>query len=240
MSAVSAAQEPRFQWDVIVPDTPFWNSLDYSVGRAFVPNFTEDELSQMSLDPSVSQDEKVYLLRKILAETLAAKERNAAPLPLQQIDHRAWRGLKGSISSMDNFVGDHSHDEELAREFYENGPNGTKDMSALIMLAHIQLRAGKLSDAEATAKQVLPWIQDHEKLGPDSPQALGSMRLLVTCIWQQGRQAEAESWVEKCKESIERLGRSQFAKYYEEEKEELESVVDGPKGNMAGKDVPKL
>jgi hypothetical protein len=155
--------------------------------------------------------------------------------------------LKGSVSSIDNFLGDHSGDEDLAREFYENGPNGTKDMSALLNLAHAQLEAGKLAEAEKSAREVLPWLQGHEKLGPDSPQALGCMRILVPCIWKQGRHAEAESWVDRCKQSIENLSRGQFAKYYDEEKRELDSVVSGLKeqehgkeGSGAATDVSKL
>lgn len=45
-----ARQEPRFSWDYNVPNTAFWNSLDYRTGRGFLSCYDQGEISLMYLD----------------------------------------------------------------------------------------------------------------------------------------------------------------------------------------------
>ena len=223
--SIAARQSPKFPWDYEVPNNAFWNSLDYKVGRTFSSVYTEPELSRMSLDASLPLEEKMRLLRDILSSTLATKDNDTYPALLRDVDYRSWDGLKSALSAMDCYIGDYDAGEKCLREIYENGPNGTKNMSALHQLSWVLEEAGKHAEAEAAAREVLPWVQGLPMLGNDSPQALGCMRVLVQSIWKQGRYAEAREWVEMCNAAIERLAIGKFAKYEDEERKQLDEDV---------------
>jgi len=233
MSAV-AKLAPIFPWDYVVPDNAFWDGITESESKAFVTCFTPEEIEAMTLDCSQPRETKLQRLRSILADTLATREADAAPLLLRDVDHGSWRSLKGGVITLDRALGTGESEEATALYFYENGANDGKDMSALLWLADIFEREGKYGAAETRARQGLDWISGLEKLGPDSPQALGCMRLLVNSTWKQEKYVEAEEWIAKCTDSIERLGRGKFAKYQEEEVVELERVVKALEKQRAG------
>ena len=218
-----ARQFPKFPWDYDVPNNAFWNSLDYKVGRNFFQCYTESEIAEMTFDGSLPTDEKLRFLRSLLHQTLAEKEARASPTPFHDVDYKSWMSLKFALSTMERYLGNPDAEEALVRETYENGPNGTKNMSALHSLSGIMEDRGKYAEAECMANQVLPWMQRHELLGHDSPQALGSMKILTRSIWKQGRYEDVEKWIKRCRKTVEAMRKGKFAKYYEEEKE----MVDG-------------
>jgi hypothetical protein len=112
------------------------------------------------------------------------------------------------------------------REMYENGPNGTKSMGALHQLSGLMELIGRYGEAECMAREVLPWMQGHEMLGRDSPQALGCMRCLVRSVWKQRRYGEAAEWVERARRTIENMWRGRFGKYQDGERKQLEDDVE--------------
>lgn len=158
------------------------------------------------------------------------KERKAAPAQLRDVDFDSWARLQMAIGTMHHYRGDYEAEEKIIRNLYESEPvqpDGTKNMSALHGLSGLLEETGRYVEAEATARKVLPWLQGHAHLGTaDSPQALGSMRVLVKSIWMQARYAEAEEWIERCRLSIEKMGTGMFAKYQEDERAQFEAEVE--------------
>jgi hypothetical protein len=75
-------------------------------------------------------------------------------------------------------------------------------------------------------KEVLPWMQGHERLGSDSPQALSAMRCITRCVWKQGRYEDAREWIERCRVIIEGLRGGQFGKYQDDERKQLKIDVE--------------
>ena len=223
--AKEARQSPKFPWDFDVPDDEFWNSLNYKVGRAFLPCYTESEISKMTFDPSLSKEEKLQYLRHNLSNTLDEKEKDAAPLPLREVDYQSWHQLKFGLGALDHFLGDQVSEERIVRELYENGPNGTKRMDALHNLSGLLENQRRYAEAEAAALEVLPWMESQQMLGSDSPQILGCMRVLVKCTWKQGKDAEAREWIEKCEDCIRRMGEGKFAKYQEAERKQFDEEL---------------
>ncbi len=220
--AKEARQSPKFPWDCDVPDDAFWNSLDYKVGRAFLRCYTESEVSAMTFDPSLSREQKLQYLRETLNNTLIEKERDAAPSPLRDVDYYAWERLKFSLSGIDHFLGNEEAEEATIRELYENGPNGTKSMTALHNLSGLLESRGRYAEAEAAALEVLPWMEAQSMLGIDSPQYLGCMRVLVKSTWKQKKDVEAQGWREKCEECLRRMGEGRFAKYQDSERTQFD------------------
>jgi tetratricopeptide (TPR) repeat protein len=227
--AKEARQSPKFPWDCDVPDDDFWKSLDYKVGRAFLPCYSESEISNMSFDPSLPREEKLQYLRDTLNNTLGQKEKDAAPLPVREVDYQSWNQLKFGLSALDFFLGDLDAEERTMRELYENGPNGTKNMTALHNLSGLLEKRGRYAEAETAALEVLPWMQSQKMLGGDSPQALGCMRVLVKSTWKQGRYEEAQSWIEKCEDCIRRMGEGDFAKYQDAERRQFDEELEALK-----------
>ena len=225
MSNTSARQEPIFPWDREVPEIGFWKDIDYHSARTFFLTFSDDEISRMHFDESLTREEKHKLLRDIYCNTFLRDEQNAAPVPLQQADPNRWWALKSAICSTDCAVGDFASAEVAAREIYEHSKvdaDGRQNKSALSMLSCVLEQAGKYAEAEAAALECLDWIKGLPKCGPNSPQALGSMRGLIKCVGKQGRYTEAEEWIKTCEQSIKEMGKTDFKKYVPEEQEALE------------------
>ena len=227
--AEEARKSPKFSWDYDVPNTPFWNSLDYRLSRNFLQCYTEAEIAQFDLDETLSVDDKIECLRTLLENTLAEKGTKVSPKSLHDADYEAWRSLKLGISTMDHFLGNQAEEAATVKEMYENGPEGTKNMSALHNLSAITEAAGNYSEAERMALEVLPWLEGHEKLGPGSPQALSSMKCLARSTWKQEKFDDANQWIEKCRLQLKQMAEGQFSKYYESEAGMLENDLDALK-----------
>ncbi|KAK3627171.1 hypothetical protein LTR56_019385 [Elasticomyces elasticus] len=224
--AATARQEPKFPWDCDVPQTAFWDDIEYNLARDFLQCYTEPELSQMTFDESLSQKEKLEQLREILKTSIKTQNPSGDPASLPEDEHKKWRKLKFASGSISKALGDTSAFTATMRELYEVDLNGGKDMSALYNLSILLEEAGDYAEAEASAREVLPWLQSHATLGHDSPQALGCMRMLVNCSWKQKKYEEAEEWIEKCKATIENMTQGPMKKYVNEEEVELADVVE--------------
>lgn len=227
MSNASARQEPTFPWDQVVPETAFWNDIDHNAGRTFFMTISDAEISRIDFDESLTKDEKYKLLRDTYTKALAADEKAIAPASLRETDFRRWIELHSAICSINCLLGDIDSAEILAREV--NAANeahpaadGTVNKSGRSMLMSILEQNGKYAESETCALECLDWIQTHKRLGPYSPQALGTMRCLIKCVGKQGRYDEAEEWVKKCEAAIEAMSGTDFKKYVPEEKEALE------------------
>ncbi|KAH9827156.1 Tetratricopeptide repeat [Teratosphaeria destructans] len=124
-----------------------------------------------------------------------------------------------SLGYMAHELGDPDTHEAITRELVQSGPNNTKDMSALHRLSCLFEDTGRFPEAEAAAREVLPWMEQHPLLGGgrESPQAVGCMRTLARSLWKQGRYAEADDWLAQCRRAIAGMRGGRFAKYCEDE-----------------------
>ena len=183
-------KEPRFSWDYDRLNNAFWNSLNYVVGRNFLQCYTESKISRMTFDESLPLAEKLAYLRSQLDETFSGREEEGAPVSFHDADYKAWKLLKLGMSTTDQFVGNTKVEEKFVREMYENGPDGTRDVNVLLQLSEIMEATGRYAEREAMEREVLPWLQGHEMLGKDSPQANSYMRHLASNIWKQRRYEE--------------------------------------------------
>ncbi|KAF2771675.1 hypothetical protein EJ03DRAFT_252824, partial [Teratosphaeria nubilosa] len=148
---------------------------------------------------------------------LDTKQKQAAPEPLRTADYASWTSLMMSLGCMEHELGNPSTYEAITRELVESGPNDTKNMPALQSLSWLFEDTGRYAEAEAAAREVLLWMEQHPLLGRDSPQALGCMRLLAKSRWKQKRYAEADDWHSQCQLAIARMREGKFAKYCDEE-----------------------
>jgi len=225
MTATAEAAQ-KFPWEYDVPNTPFWNSLPHYAGNVFLRCFTEPEVSAMNLDGTLSAAEKEQLLLGKLKEKLAIKEEEVAPNRLHDSDYKAWNTLKLAIGGFEGLLGNVEESSKITQERYENGPNGTKDMGALSDLGGRMEQLGRYAEAENIALEVLAWVQGNPTLGPDSPQALGSIRVLVKSTWKQGKYDDAKEWIQKCRQTIDELAKGRFAKYEAEERKQIDDDVE--------------
>ncbi|TVY78359.1 hypothetical protein LSUE1_G007174 [Lachnellula suecica] len=223
--AADARKKPKFPWDYEVPNTAFWNDLSYAVGVGFLRCYSDAEISRMTFDERLSTEDKLKYLLETLQTTFSEKEQEAAPTPLREADHSTWSRFQMGMSSLQHSAGNTSAEEKLARERYENGPDGTKDLSALHHLATIMEATGRYAEGEAMAHEVLPWLEGHEKLGKDSPQAISCMRILAACTWKQKKYDEGEEWVDRCRSTVDSLDTGKFAKYKVAEVKQVDDMI---------------
>lgn len=223
--ATTAETPQNFPWEYDVPDTPFWNSLPHYAGNVFLRCFPESEVSAMDLDETLPVAEKEHFLLGKLKKKLAEKEKEAAPIPFHDSDYKAWNTLTLAIGGFEGLLGNLEEATKITKERYENGRNGTKDMGALSDLGGLMEQLGKYAAAERIALEVLAWVQGNPNLGPDSPQALGSIRVLVKSTWKQGKYDEATEWIRKCREIIDELAKGRYTKYETEERKQIDDDV---------------
>ncbi|KAF7347334.1 putative tetratricopeptide tpr repeat protein [Mycena venus] len=104
---------------------------------------------------------------------------------------------------------------------------GNHRLSWLNMLAAFKLQHGEYAEAERLEREVLPWMQTHERLGKGSLQALGTTRRIIETMWKQGgsKVEEARRLAEEAAELVKAMGMSKFAKYQEEERQMLRDLM---------------
>ena len=217
----------KFEWDYDVPTDGFWKDLDYRLIKAFLQCYTEPEIAEMKFDETLSADDKLTFLLKYLDDTLTNKEsksRLETELPLKNSDNNAWRTILLGLGTIEYYLGHWEAEEKFARERYENGPDGAKDMSALQELSIVMERQGKYGEGESMAKNVLEWMDELPKLGRDSPQAIGSACILAMCVWKQGRHQEGGALLDDCTKRVQSMGEGKFAKYQEAERQLVEQT----------------
>jgi len=213
-----------FPWDYDVPATPFWSGLDFTVGRNFLTCFTPSKVEQMRLDPTLDRDKRLHLLLTLLQQKLAARDAEVAPARLHSLDFNEWQRLMIGIETMQKFLG-LPEEEDTIRIIMENGKDDKRNMSGVNMMAGFKERHGQYAEAEVLAREVLPFMQNSEMLGVDSPQALGTTRTIISCLWKQGRFEEAQKLVDETLGLIGRMGEGKFEKYQEDERDMLLGLV---------------
>ncbi|KAK0388799.1 hypothetical protein NLU13_5042 [Sarocladium strictum] len=219
-----AAAAPRFEWDFDVPDTLFWSGMELTVARNFFSCFRPDELKKMAfedIESSPMADRLEYLLAQVQRK-FDASQAEVAPEPLYAADFDTWRGLLLAIATCQKFLDRPLDEEKTIAKALEN-IQGRARFSWLGMMASLALRNGNYAAAEAAAQEVLPVWRTHEKLGPDSPQALGMTRTVIEAKWKQGgaKREEAGKLLDETFVLVEGLADSKFAKYQDEEREML-------------------
>lgn len=75
------------------------------------------------------------------------------------------------------------------------------------------------------AREVLHWMEGHESLGKESPQAISSACVLATCIWKQKRFKEGEEWLDGCRTRVDSMRKGKFAKYREAERKGVDQTL---------------
>jgi hypothetical protein len=209
--------EIKYSWDFDVPETPFWSNLEFTVARNFLTCFTSSEVEQMPLDESLDNEAKLRLLLSKVQQKLTTREREVAPVILHDLDFSEWQRLMIAIETMQKFL-NLPEEAETIRILMENGKDGKRDMSGVNMMAHYRAKHGPYAEGEMLAREALPFMQNHAMLGPDSPQALGTSRALIACLWKGGKLDEAKTLLEETVRLVGSMGNGKFGKYQEREK----------------------
>lgn len=224
--ATAAQQQPKFSWDIDVPQTDFWKAFDdESVARCFTSCYSPDQLDSLALDPTASKQDKLTYLGATLTSTLSTESQLVQPRTLRDADESRWVNLTLARAVIDDALGHYAQAEALLKDMLGPYRQGKRNMSMLSNLAWHYIHAQQWAKAEAAAEECLPWLQGLPALGPDSPQALGCMRALALSAIGQRQFDKADAWVSECELSIDRMGAGNFAKYVAEEKEALAEVA---------------
>ncbi|KAL4899984.1 hypothetical protein BDW74DRAFT_162461 [Aspergillus multicolor] len=213
--------------EVSTPNGPFWASLDPTVASTVAAVLTPQELDDLKLDPSACNNTKLNALQATLAEKLSKAEASSKPSALHTTDYNTWKSLKSSQFHVHKGLGNVDEQEKVLLELVNNpgpGPFG-RDLAALHNLSALYEEKGQYEEAESNARDALAAIQAHPRLGKDTPQALGSLRVLIKVLWKQGKAIEAKELVGLAQASINNLSGTPFAKYQQEETDALEKVV---------------
>ncbi|OIW22850.1 hypothetical protein CONLIGDRAFT_687260 [Coniochaeta ligniaria NRRL 30616] len=178
---------PRFEWDFDVPDTPFWKDVDMRVARNFITCYEPHQLEKIPFgDQScLPEPDKLKFLLDELESQLAVHQAAVAPEKLHEADPVMWRRLLLGIETLQKHRNMPKEEAETIRIMLSTTEGDTR-VPWLNMLADLDIRNGNFNEAESIAREVLPWMQKHEKLGVDSPQALGTTRSIINSMWKQG------------------------------------------------------
>lgn len=221
-----------FPWEFPVPDTAFWNDLDWSTSTHFLREFTPSEIEAFNsqLSPSLSKSEKLSLLQRLLGEKLAREDAAASLRTLLETDLTAWQKLQLSLASIVRALGDIDEEERIVRAVIEQCSSGSEDVSMGLYqhLGSILERKGEYEEAVEMERRDLVGID--EKLGVDSPQAIGGRRCILKALWKAGKKEEAEAMTKEIWGCIEMLGKGKYAVYKEEEEKEMKEVMAGLEG----------
>jgi len=226
-SVAKSETAKSFAWEAPVPVNRFWDSISYCVSRNFLNNFSEQELERLPIDPnsSASDKEKLEHLLHLLQEKLATEEAATAPKTLSEIDYARWNRLSQAIYTMQSELGlPESYD--TIRLMVDKRPDKSNMLPLHILADHL-VKIGKYEEAEETEKPVLAWMDGHERLGRDSPQAVNARRIIARALWKQGpsRRAEAEALIAEIREIIDGMGSGQFGVYQQEERRLTDATI---------------
>lgn len=231
----SAQQQsiPKFEWDFDVPDTPFWKDFDMRVARNFITCYEPGELDNIPFSKyaGLPETDKLKFLLSELESRLSAHEAAVAPEKLHQANPVAWSRLLLGMSTLQKFLGMSQEEAETIRVMLST-TEGNARVPWLNMLADLDVRNGNFAEAESLAREVLPWMQKHERLGRDSPQALGTTRTIIRSMWKQGgdKLDEAKRLVGETVTLIDGMVTSKFSKYQDEERQMLTDLVSELEG----------
>jgi len=214
-SAIGHAK--NFPWEYAVPNTEFWKSLDFVIGRNFLKCFSRTEIDEMNLEQaaSISQTAKFELLLSLLQKKLVLQDGLAKESPNSGVDSLAdaaqhptiedvgpadhlytadfdsWGDLFLGIYTLQNALGQKARQEKTIRLLIEKRTDKT-NLSYFHTLAGLLEETGRYKEAEETEEQVKIWLD--RKLGKDSPQALGARRLSRRRFGNKGEKKRRRSY----------------------------------------------
>ncbi|KUI73819.1 hypothetical protein VM1G_09648 [Cytospora mali] len=232
----STVPEHKFEWDFDIPDTPFWKDMELTVARNFITCYRPQELQGVSFEEhsTLPVADRLQFLLAELQSLLSAREAAVAPQALHIARPDEWRRLLLGIKTMQKLLGLSNDEAQTIRAILAT-TEGDARVPWLNMLSDMDLRNGDFAEAEVLAREILPWMQHHEKLGVDSPQAFGTTRILIKALWKQGgdKEAEARRLVAETTTLIERMGQDRFGKYQDEERQMLRDLVAELEGTVS-------
>jgi hypothetical protein len=216
----------NFSWEYPVPKNAFWNDLKFVVGRNFLQSFSLEEFEKLPIDPESTQDRntKLELLLELLRQKLASEDALVAPETFYDVDYPAWDTLWLAIFTMQDELG-HPNAEQTIRMMFDRRKN-KDNLSHLHTLSVLLFDKGEYAEAEEVERPVLVWLD--RRLGKDSPQALGSRRIIARSIWKQGleRRSEADRFFLEVKEIIDGMSGGKYAVYQDEQRETTVKMID--------------
>lgn len=222
------AAQPRFSWDPNVPATAFWADLPYyEVAGHFTRCFDASEISSMDLDSrqGLPPTEKTKLLYGILVDKLDKRGKQEGGIEaFKASSFEEWRDLNGAKFSIEDDLG-MPEAEATARLMIKNPRNGKDDAGSKMCLIKILTDKGSYEEAEQLSEGVIQELENHPKLGRASPQVMGQVRNLIALRWKQGKMEEAKVLIADGHKRIDEMAETDFAKYVDEEREELNDVV---------------
>jgi tetratricopeptide (TPR) repeat protein len=161
---------------------------------------------------------KIDLLRSLLLKRLEEKGDDK----FKDADPKGWKRLKYSISSFYTYASDFTAAEAVLRELVASDETGSNYVQSLALILYFQRR---FEEAETEAKKALDAIQ--KLLGDDSPQSLGTLRMLTLIVAQEGKFDEAEKYLEAVAKGIVKLkDGTRYAKYEPEEQKAYEKTAE--------------
>jgi tetratricopeptide (TPR) repeat protein len=240
----------QFPWESALASGPFWDPLTTpssdpqknlrNIAQTFPRIFSASEMSQMPLDASLSKADKIALLSSIISTHISAL---GNPENLDESDWAKYGRLQFCLAICCRESGDLNQALEVLRHTQavtkKRNPEQPEIASLDNNIAWTLKLLGRNAEAEDAAREALPPMRERKDLGPDSPQVLGLMRLLVEVVAKQGREEEAGEIVKETRDVIELLRKGRFAKYEREEIQALEEVerqIPGWVGEGSGKD----
>ncbi|OBT67786.1 hypothetical protein VE03_03478 [Pseudogymnoascus sp. 23342-1-I1] len=220
-------KSPNFSWEYPLPENRFWSGLPFVVGRNFLSNFSAEEIEHLPIDPNstLGKDKKLELLLDLLKRRLAEKDLAAAPETYYDFDFAGWDKLWLGIFTMQDELG-YPEAEQTTRMMCDRRKNKS-NLSHFHTLAGILVAKGEYVEGEEMERKVKYWLE--ERLGKDSPQALGASRIIIKAVWKQGleRRREAEELVDDTRQIIRQMGNGQFGVYQQMERDMFENLVEG-------------
>jgi hypothetical protein len=111
-------------------------------------------------------------------------------------------------------LGQRHEAEQTVRTLFDRRKDKS-NMSHAHSISGLLYEQGKYSEAEELETKVKNWLD--VRLGKDSPQALGSRRIIARSIWNQGRESEARSIFSEVFSLIENMGEGEYVVYKSEQ-----------------------
>lgn len=218
-----------FSWEHPVPDNLFWSDLPFTIARNFLQAFSPSELEHLPIDPDSTADRatKIQLLLDILLDEAKREDQSASTIlgesqTFYSANYEGWSTLWLAVYTMQHALGHMDAAEKTIRMLDEQRPD-KGNLSHRHTLAGVLLETGRFGAAEEMAKLVREWLDG--RLGRNSPQAMGSRRLIAEAVWRQGRRGEARGLVEEIRGLIAGMGDTRFGIYEDSEREMLEELV---------------
>jgi len=219
----------QFPWEQGVPVNPFWDDIDWVTGIHFLGNFSDEERSELPIDPNsiAATNDKIKLLISLLDAKLANDETSAAPKSSAETQPKAWRSLVLAKYVLQSRVGLVTEAGQSIRQLVEHFGDSADDVLKHCMADQLVEEGGDYVRAEKIMGPLVAALDG--QMTRASPQAIGGRRSLLRAVWKQGasRRADAEGVVEEIRGSIRGMVGTKYEVYVKDEEEELGRVLVG-------------